>query len=180
MKIKHDLDSAAHLAHSAKPPNGRFLGYFAILLARISGISVNNPPPKTLRSSLVVFPFALTSCEGIDPGHNGHTVRPTDTQRERRPSETLPQCTAPQRPQHGRPEARIGPSDEPCARLISSSCRRGCGLRPTSARPTPGRRRDREQLPKGPTSPRSRHFTYGPSSFSPGPLKFHPGSRCNM
>ena len=32
--------------------SARFLDYFAIFLARISGIFVNNPPPKPLRSSL--------------------------------------------------------------------------------------------------------------------------------
>ena len=32
--------------------SARFLDYFAIFLARISGIFVNNPPPKPLRTSL--------------------------------------------------------------------------------------------------------------------------------
>ena len=37
-------------------------------------------------------------------------------------------------------------------------------LRPTSARPTPGRR-DQDHLPKGPTSPRNRHFTTHGTKF---------------
>ena len=45
--------------------SARFLDYFAIFLARISRIFVNNPPPKPLRSSLF----------GIDPPRQHHLRR---------------------------------------------------------------------------------------------------------
>ena len=49
------LSFSTALAHSAKPPNAKIPGLFRYFLARTSGIFVNNPPPKTLRSSLVVI-----------------------------------------------------------------------------------------------------------------------------
>ena len=58
--------------------SARFLDYFAIFLARISGIFVNNPPPKPLRSSLFVT------------GHGGCVVRLFRQRTPRRRSAGVP------------------------------------------------------------------------------------------
>ena len=47
------LSFSTALAHSTKPPNAKIPGLFRYFFwARTSGIFVNNPPPKALRSSL--------------------------------------------------------------------------------------------------------------------------------